>query len=109
MDIAEIYFIFKFKPKLNKEFNYDEGFCPNIPYLDNKNWIEFNSLFKNKKLIIPKENYSEIKYCFVRKRNEKYYVYIEFFNKKQKMVFNSIDKNESEIVCKKIKNIIKNK
>lgn len=107
MDMGEIYFIFKFKPKFNKEFNYDEGFCPSIAYFDDKNWIELNSFLKNKNLMISNEKYSEIKYCFVRKRNEKYYVYVEFFNKKQKMIFNSINKDECEIICKKIKNIIK--
>lgn len=107
MDMAEIYFIFKLKPKLNKEFNYNEGFCPNISYFDNRSRIELNSFLKTRdKFESLEEDLTKIKYCFVRKRNERYYVYLEFFDKKQKMIFSSKDKEECEIICKKIKNII---
>lgn len=106
MDMAEIYYIFKFKPKLNRQYNYNEGFCPSMAYFDNKNRIDLKCYSMNQ---VPSlEKYNDIKYCFVRERRGRHYVYVELNNKKQKMVFSSNNQEECSIICKRIKNVLKN-
>ena len=81
MHLAEVYFINKFKPVLNKEYLYKYDKIMTMPLFDNLEWKTLNNIESHETI---NKNLCDIKTCFIRKRSRKYIVYTEYSNGKQK-------------------------
>lgn len=111
MHIREIYYISLFKPKYNNVYNYDEPAVKLTEFLNDK-WCLYDE-DEVKKIRKAQINFeSEVKYItsiFKRKRNNKYYVYIEYlYNKKdgfkkQKLQGSFYDEKEADIFLNQLK------
>ena len=115
MQIAELYFISKYKPNLNKK---DKHYKNSISLfeLDILNWIKIDliKVMEDKEIPIDiKANINandgtiikiaDIKSVFTRKRNENYLVYVELDNKKQKLIKSFKNKTFADNLTCKIK------
>lgn len=115
MSMGEIYFINKYKPKYNRQYNFEEDGIL-FDFFENLKWIQidYNDLtinginvgfyyITNKNIedgIITKKGevilFNNINTCFVRKRGERYLLYIEIKNKKQ-LLIESFENEEDAI------------
>lgn len=94
MSIAEIYFINKYKPRLNREFKH--RYCDSMPLyeLDMRAWFELKDYNADKPEVkIGKIfessldiNFGEIKTCFIRSRSKNFLVYVQNEKGKQKKI-----------------------
>lgn len=117
MKIAELYFISKYKPILNKKDKYDD-ISMTIEELDKLEWkeIKYEELLNIEDFIkkdtftngiISKDGtkipFKEIKSCFARQRTNKYLVYVELLNKKQKLIESFKDRESALELVQEIK------
>lgn len=113
MDLAERYYIPKYKPKYNTQLN-KKNIKIKLSEFENKTWTEYifpNSESKKSKYLRVNNGteiqLNQIKYCFVRSRSKKHFVYVEIENKKQLMVKSFIAKKDAINLSKRIKEKMK--
>lgn len=109
MDLKEIYFINKYKPKYNENYNNEETTVI-IPFLDEEKWNnydDYKSIIKLEHIENIKKNYKHYgkNYVFSRKRGNSYLVYIEVRDAdgKKKQYRQASFKNKKDadnLVCK---------
>ena len=134
MCISEIYFINKYRPRLNKEFIYSDAKSMSLKELDSILWINIDYYYTNylnnymiylnnytinlnnenneneiKKLMIQKlgVNFGSIRLCFMRERNGRFYFYVQNKSKKQKSLKIFENKNDAEKLVEDVRNYIK--
>ena len=119
MCISEIYFINKYKPRLNKEFIYSDVKSMSLKELDSILWMNIgyytnylnneNNENEIKKLMIQKlgVNFRSIRLCFMRERYGRFYVYVQNKSKKQKSLKIFENKNDAEKLVEDVRNYIK--
>lgn len=119
MCISEIYFINKYKPRLNKEFIYSDVKSMSLKELDSILWMNIgyytnylnneNNENEIKKLMIQKlgVNFGSIRLCFMRERYGRFYVYVQNKSKKQKSLKIFENKNDAEKLVEDVRNYIK--
>lgn len=126
MCISEIYFINKYKPRLNKEFIYSDVKSMSLKELDSILWMNIgyytnylnnytinlnneNNENEIKKLMIQKlgVNFGSIRLCFMRERYGRFYVYVQNKSKKQKSLKIFENKNDAEKLVEDVSNYIK--
>ena len=117
MQIAELYFISKYKTILNKkDKNCKDSMA--IYELDILAWreVDYTNIIENRDIPVDVVTnitandktvilLKDIKYIFVRKRSKKYLVYVELENKKQKLIKSFEDKKQANDLADKIQNL----
>lgn len=134
MCISEIYFINKYRPRLNKEFIYSDAKSMSLKELDSILWINIDYYYTNylnnymiylnnytinlnnenneneiERLMIQKldVNFGPVRLCFMRERNGRFYVYVQNKSKKQKSLKIFENKNDAEKLVEDVRNYIK--
>ena len=112
MDLAERYFIPRYKPKYNTQLGKKDMEIE-LSEFEGKKWNEY--IFPNSQPRKPKsiktKNGIEVpinitKYCFVRTRGKNHLVYIETNDKKQLLVKSYKSKKDAFNLVKKLREII---
>ena len=102
MSMGEIYFINKYKPKYNRQYNFKEENTLYIDFFEKIEWMEIdyndlmtngintNECFITGKTITTKKGKTilsnDIGSCFIRKRGKRYLLYIQDKNGKQTLI-----------------------